>query len=71
MIDMPDEMREILATADPDEMVLPLLAHIFKMVTEIDATVSAMAPILGAIAGRVGITPARVAQLARQGVPPS
>lgn len=51
-----EQLDVILASMPQDETTLALLKHIFLKTAEIDASLGALAPVIGAMAGRLGLS---------------
>ena len=58
-----DQLEAIMRAAAPEDGVMVLLQYIFVKVAEIDGSVQALTPVIGAIAGRVGVSGAEIRRL--------
>jgi|BogFormECP12_OM2_1039638.scaffolds.fasta_scaffold04682_9 hypothetical protein len=60
----PGEQYDALAAAtDPAVMQATVLKFLFMKTAEIDASLEALTPVIGAIAGRVGVSAAQIRRL--------
>ena len=60
-------MREI-AKMDPEQATLAMVQIIFARVAEIDGLLGALVPVIGAMAGRLGLNREDIEKLTKMGV---
>jgi hypothetical protein len=62
-----DDLDMLLSVLPPEDAMLGLVKHMFKELAGVAATLDAMAPVIGAIAGKVGLSADEVRRLVMRG----